>query len=200
MDFEPHKFGTYDNADLIESKLYLFSPCILKTLLLDRTTGKNIFWATDSYAERGPEFAPDQPLKVELIKQRKKDLIKPRVLKSAEDQAARTKGRAEVFTPSWLVNKMINYIDDEWFEKKGVFIIETESSWITNEETITFPQGKNWKDYVKESKLEITCGEAPFLVSRYDAATGVMIPVKDRIGILDRKFRIINENVNNEKT
>ncbi len=199
MNFEPQKFETYDNASLIESKLYLYSPGILKILLQDRTTGENIFWASDSYSEKGPEFAPDQPLKVELIKQRKKDLIKPRVLKSPEDQAARTKGKAEVFTPARIVNKMINYIDEEWFGRKGVFNTETEMSWITNESKIEFPKEKNWKDYVKETKLEITCGEAPFLVSRYDAVTGEIIPVKDRVGMLDRKFRVINENVENER-
>ena len=32
------------------------------------------------------------------------------------------------------------------------------------------------------------------MVSRYDAATGEPIALKDRIGILDRKLRIVNEN------
>ena len=56
-------------------------------------------------------------------------------------------------------------------------------------------KGKTWKDYVDLVCMEITCGEAPFLVSRYDAATGEIIPLKKRIGILDRKIRIVNENV-----
>ena len=30
------------------------------------------------------------------------------------------------------------------------------------------------------------------------ASTGEAIPIKDRIGILDRKLRIINENTDNE--
>lgn len=32
------------------------------------------------------------------------------------------------------------------------------------------------------------------MVSRYDAVSGLQIPVRDRIGILDRKLRIVGEN------
>ncbi|MBO7717479.1 MAG: Eco57I restriction-modification methylase domain-containing protein [Aeriscardovia sp.] len=37
--------------------------------------------------------------------------------------------------------------------------------------------------------LEITCGEAPFITSRYDAATGNPVPLEERVGILDRKLQ-----------
>ena len=47
--------------------------------------------------------------------------------------------------------------------------------------------------------MEVSCGEAPYLVSRYDNVTGEIIDIKDRIGLLDRKLRVINENINNEK-
>ena len=46
--------------------------------------------------------------------------------------------------------------------------------------------------------MEITCGEAPYLVSRYDTTTGEFLPVEKRIGLLDRKLRIVNENTDNE--
>ena len=52
--------------------------------------------------------------------------------------------------------------------------------------------------YVQSRRLEVTCGEAPFLASRYDAATGEMIPVARRIGILDRKLRVVSENAATE--
>ena len=42
--------------------------------------------------------------------------------------------------------------------------------------------------------MEITCGEAPYLVSRYDTTTGAFIPISQRIGIIDRKLRVISEN------
>ncbi|MEE3499435.1 MAG: restriction endonuclease subunit M, partial [Ruminococcus bromii] len=54
--------------------------------------------------------------------------------------------------------------------------------------------GKSWQDYIKDTRLEMTCGEAPYLVSRYDAITGEDIAVSDRIGLLDRKLRIVGEN------
>ena len=52
-----------------------------------------------------------------------------------------------------------------------------------------------WKDYINNIVLEITCGEAPYLASRYDTTTGEYIFVNNRIGFLDRKLRIINENI-----
>ena len=45
------------------------------------------------------------------------------------------------------------------------------------------PEGRD-KTY-----LEIACGEAPFITSRYDTATGNPIPLEKRIGILDRKLK-----------
>ena len=52
-----------------------------------------------------------------------------------------------------------------------------------------------WQDYVRLTCLEITCGEAPYLVSRYDVATGESIPLEKRIGLLDRKLRLINDKI-----
>ena len=47
-------------------------------------------------------------------------------------------------------------------------------------------------------RLEISCGEAPYLVSRYDSVTGKTIKIKNRIGLLDRKLRIVSENIEEE--
>ena len=48
-------------------------------------------------------------------------------------------------------------------------------------------------------RLEITCGEAPYLVSRYDTTTGkIIVPIEKRIGVLDRKLRVVSENTNTE--
>ena len=69
-----------------------------------------------------------------------------------------------------------------------------------NNDKIEFPHKKNktWQKYVDERRLEITCGEAPYLVSRYDTVTGKPIDLYDRIGILDRKMRVVNENTSSE--
>ena len=43
-------------------------------------------------------------------------------------------------------------------------------------------------------RLDITCGEAPYLVSRYVRINGSAptVPPVRRIGMLDRKLRIVN--------
>lgn len=64
---------------------------------------------------------------------------------------------------------------------------------------IEFLHPKTWRDYVDAKRLEITCGEAPYLVSRYDTTTGDLIPVYERIGLFDRKMRIVNENCSTDE-
>lgn len=168
---------------------------VLGTLLKDRTTDKNIILATTVYENL--DFTSEITKK--LLSDGSLD-VRPRVLKSLEEQAQRTRKKAEVFTPAWICNKMNNHCDSEWFGRENVFNTEQEHDWIPETEKIVFPEGKTWKDYVLSTRLEITCGEAPYLVSRYDAATGETIPINKRIGILDRKLRIINENVKTRKT
>ena len=94
---------------------------------------------------------------------------------------------------------MINLCDTEWFGHENVFNTEQDQDWIPNPHKIKFPKAKTWKDHVNSNSLEITCGEAPYIVSRYDATTGEIIPIEKRIGILDRKLRVINENVKSHR-
>lgn len=180
-------------SDLIDLKSHSVQ-IALNLLLKDRTTGKNIIFATDAYDV--VDFAT--PITKKNLFSDAVD-IRPRVTKSMEEQAIRTRKKAEVFTPSWVCNKMNNHCDTEWFGRENVFNAEQGNEWITTEGKIAFPQGKSWKDYVYSKRLEITCGEAPYLVSRYDAATGEIIPIHNRIGMLDRKLRIINENTKTHK-
>ncbi len=168
---------------------------LLDLLLQDKSTKKNIIWATDTYEEFGHGFTDKEQIDRSLLLQHA-DIIKPRIQKSQEAQAARTRKKAEVFTPAWLCNMMNNYCDQEWFGRKNVFNTENEDhTWTVTEEPVEFPKRKTWKHYVDSRRLEITCGEAPYLVSRYDVSTGEPIePPKLRIGQLDRKLRIVNEN------
>lgn len=170
---------------------------ILDKLLIDKTTGKRIIWATDGYSDFGDKYCDRYEITPGALNGMNPVLIQPRAFKALETQQQRTKSKAEVFTPSWIVNKMVNHLDEEWFGRSGVFNIEEGQSWQTQTEKIEF-SGKKWKDYVDRSVLEITCGEAPFIVSRYNASTGEIIPIEDRIGILDRKLRIVTENTDNE--
>ncbi len=165
-----------------------------KYLLRDKTTGKNIIWATDSYRDRGPEYSPESQMEYALISGSHSDIVTPRVFKSRREKLRRTKNKAEVFTPTWVVNRMNNLCDRQWFGREEVFNREDSGSWEVTWDKISFPPGKTWKNYVDLRYMEITCGEAPFLVSRYDATNGDYIPLKDRIGVLDRKMRVIGEN------
>lgn len=168
---------------------------VLPILLKDKTTNKNIIWATDNYLELGPDFEKTKQIRLSLLT---KIDLKPRVEKTLEEQKKRTKSKAEVFTPSWICNQMNNHCDEVWFGRKNVFNTETDKSWKTNYKKVWYPKGLSWYDYVQSRRLEITCGEAPYVVSRYDTSTGQLIPLKDRIGILDRKIRVITENVTEE--
>ena len=171
---------------------------ILEKLLIDKTTGKRIIWATDGYSEYGDKYCDRFEITPGALAGINPVLIQPRAFKALETQQQRTKSKAEVFTPSWIVNKMVNHLDEEWFGSPDVFNIEKDQTWETKTEMIDF-KGKKWKDYVDRSVLEITCGEAPFIVSRYNASTGQIIPVEERIGILDRKLRVVTENTDNEE-
>lgn len=171
---------------------------LLDLLLKDKSTKKNIIWATDTYAKFGKSFTDKEQIKKATLLQHS-DIIKPRIQKAEVEQQERTKKKAEVFTPSWLCNKMNNYLDEDWFGRKDVFNIENEDhTWTVVEDPIQFSEERTWKQYVDSRRLEITCGEAPYLVSRYDTSTGdLIVPPLQRIGLLDRKLRIVNENAPN---
>jgi len=171
---------------------------LLRILAKDKTTGRFIKWATENYASYGHGYKPEDEMNPKLIIGRMTNIIQPRVLKSTKEQLQRTKDKAEVFTPTWIVNNQNNLIDDAWFGRSGVFNFTKGKIRKTNDEKVLFPQGKTWQQYINLRRLEISCGEAPYLVNRYDAVTGEYIDVKDRVGLLDRKLRIINENVDNE--
>lgn len=184
--------------DIIEQELTEHSDKLLSVLLLDRTTRKNICWATDHYVSHGDAYLPQEPITKDLVTGVNSHLIKPRVLRSNDEKSQRTKDKAEVFTPSWVCNEQNNLIDEEWFGTKNVFNVTDGHSWEAVKEKIAFPKNKTWKQYVDAKRLEISCGEAPYLVSRYDTVTGNEIPIQERIGLLDRKLRIVNENMNDE--
>lgn len=187
------------NIDIKETNIFKLDSKLLEVLLIDHSSKKNLIWATDNYASRGVGYQSYDHITSNAIIKRNGSVIKPRVEKSKKEQATRVKDKAEVFTPSWICNAQNNLIDNAWFGKENVFNTEIDKGWIVNLERITFPEGKSWQDYVKENRLEITCGEAPYLVSRYDTVTGNIIAIRERIGLLDRKLRVISENVDGEQ-
>ena len=188
------------NIDILENEILEKYPEVLDILLRDQTTKENIFWATDNYKEIGKNYQFNSPIIPNLITGLNGHIIMPRVKKDKNLQESRVRDMAEVFTPSWVCNDQNNLIDNDWFNRKNVFNLEIDlpdgsKTWKVNEEMITFPIGKSWKHYIRDIRLEMACGEAPYITSRYDTTTGEFIPIEKRIGLLDRKLRVLNENV-----
>lgn len=164
------------SADISENSMREKMPEILDILLIDRTlttekTIKNIIWANENYVNRGREiYGPTAQIKPELVTGRNGQLIMPRVLKTQKLQKERTKSSAEVFTPIWIVKKQNDLVDKEYLEDD----LET---------------------YVKRTWLEITCGEGPYMATRYDTVTGESISLNKRVGFVDRKLTRINTKI-----
>ena len=185
---------------------------VLDTLLKDKSTGKNIIWATDPPEELQTVMYEPVTDRSQITTQQlgltHYEVVLPRMMKQTDTQQQRTRKKGEVFSPAWVCNKMNNALDADWFrglgaeESAGQFTVELLQGWQTVETPVQFPVCKGrtpaWVQYVQSRRLEVTCGEAPFLASRYDAATGEMIPVARRIGILDRKLRVVSENAATE--
>ena len=158
------------NIDIREDYL-LKKDNLLEILLQDKTTSKNILWATDSYESKGELFAPLAPITPDLVTGEYGNLIQPRAVKSKEEQLLRTRDKAEVFTPLSIVKQMNDACDTKRITKN------------------------NWQEYVALLKLEITCGEAPFIVSRYDPVSEKqeLLPLKKRVGFLDKKLSVVSK-------
>ena len=159
--------------DISEESLSKESADLLKILLKDRTTKKNIVWATHSYELLGKGFAPSDRITPSRVTGAYANLIQPRSEKSKYEQKDRTKIRAEVFTPTWLVKKQNGYVEAEL-------------------------ESLDLEDYIQLRWLEITCGEAPYMVTRYDTVTGEEIPLSERVGFVDRKLQRISREVSDE--
>jgi hypothetical protein len=185
--------------DILENEILERYPKVLDILLQDHITQKNLIWATNNYEHLGVDYLRNKQITTVQITGKNGNIIIPRVQKNSILQQSRVKNMAEVFTPSWICNAQNNLIDNSWFQRNNVFNKEMKDKkgWETIKEKLNFPNNKTWRDYIKEKRLEITCGEAPYITSRYDITSGKFIAVEDRIGLLDRKLRVINENVHN---
>jgi len=161
--------------DISEDKLIKRSADLLKILLKDRTTKKNIVWATHSYELLGNEFSSREQITLSKLTGKYINLIQPRAEKSKYEQKDRTKIRAEVFTPTWLVKQQNGYVEAEL-------------------------ESLDLEDYIQVRWLEITCGEAPYMVTCYDTVTGEEIPLAERVGFVDRKLQRISREVSDEVT
>ena len=202
-------------VDVSEQKFLDYDRQVMETLLIDRTTGNNILWGTDDYcrSENDADHAHGSQIRMDLITAENDGIIKPRAMKSRDAQKARSKDKAEVFTPAWICNAQNNLVDEAWFGYKNPFNALNSNKKSPHEYTIAplkkrdpeqkviFPEGKTWQDYVLLNRMEVTCGEAPYLVNRYDSdspAVRFRNKVKLRVGLFDRKMRVICENASSK--
>ncbi|MDR0697504.1 MAG: restriction endonuclease subunit M [Christensenellaceae bacterium] len=192
----------FTKIDFLDNRINDLNEEVLNILLKDMTTQSNIMWCTDNYeglwTEQGenPFLAKSQIQAKYITGELYNNIIKPRIRKRQADQRKRVKEKAEVFTPSWICNEQNNSVDACYLKQENSFNIATDKTWSTNPEKVDFSKSdRTWQEYVLSNRLEITCGEAPYICSIYDTVTGQIIPLKDRIGLLDRKFRIVGENV-----
>lgn len=146
------------------------TPELINILLKDRTTNKNIIWGTDNYIGMGKDFLPKSQMKEKWIANGDNRLVQPRMKKHVNTQSIRTRENAEVFTPIWIVKKQNDLVEEEFK---------------------TLPLD----DYVEKVWLEITCGEAPYMCTRYDAVSGNPIDLLKRVGFVDRKLQRISKEI-----
>lgn len=171
--------NSLDSSDVQENIIRQSMPRILDILLIDRTTStpsktRNIIWATNNYKKYGAQvYDENSEIKPELVTGIMGNLIKPRALKDREMQLSRTKSKAEVFTPVWIVKKQNDEVDKTY-------------------------RNDDLETYVSRKWIEITCGEAPYMTSRYDMETGDLILLKNRVGFIDRKLERINREIDDK--
>lgn len=132
----------------------------------------NIIWATDNYAEFDSCDASNEMTLDSILIVHSTSGLQPRSLKTKELQKQRTKSKAEVFTPTWIVKKQNDAIDENY-------------------------RHDDLESYVSRTWLEITCGEAPYMTTRYDMISALFINVANRVGFVDRKLSRISKEVNN---
>ncbi|GAA5819184.1 MAG: restriction endonuclease subunit M [Methanobrevibacter sp. CfCl-M3] len=162
-----------EEVDVKENRLLRLDVELLEILISDNSSGRNIIWAVDDYKKYGKGYSSRDVITTDKITGKNGEIIKPRIKKTQAEQKRRVQEKAEVFTPNHICNKM-NSLVDKKLDKS------------------------DWQNYVRKTWLEMACGEAPYIVSRYDTTTGKTIEISKRIGFLDRKLQVINKNI--EKT
>ena len=70
------------DIDIRENYIKCLDTELLSILLKDRSSGKNIIWATDIYASKGASYDSWEPITVKLITGRFGKIIRPRIDKN----------------------------------------------------------------------------------------------------------------------
>ena len=158
-----------------QSMLQEIDESVLETLLTDKSTRRPLVWPS------GPEHP--------AAWMSRDDLLRPD--KNAEDPQAE---QAEFL--EW--NRKLNSLDAAWFGHEPAFNTESASGWQTLSEPVAFDDPFHWKKYVIRPVFLFQAGRGQALVFRPFALGAQPMPYEKRMGILDRRLRIISENTREE--
>ncbi len=115
---------------------------VLAVLLKDRSTGRNLIWATDDYAARGKGFGANDEMQVAQIVDRDHPVIRPRVDKNAEEQRQRSVKRAvqSIYGFDWQGDNVLlaREVEKELYKKVRAYIAAARAKVYTvaNEEMV----------------------------------------------------------------
>lgn len=191
---------------------------ITEILLKDQTTGKNILWANATEYEK-QEIKLEQIYSIKPRHEKLREHQKQRTRDRAEifTPPEVCKIQNELMDEAWLKSLVIPWLKDKenlsddsptdkaiiesdfqkiaavFFNRECATPIDTiVAAWCAENKEL-------WQTYIDAKFLEITCGEAPYLVNRYNAVTGDPVPLAERIGLLDRKLRVVNKETSTLK-
>lgn len=95
-----------ESLDILEDDI---PPTILKLLLRDKTTHKNIMWCTKDYEVYGYSYNEHAQIQIELITGRFSNIIQPRAAKTKYVQEQRKKKELKyLHLHGFATNKIIN--------------------------------------------------------------------------------------------
>ena len=116
---------------------------VLDMLLKDKSTGKNIIWATDPPEELQTVMYEPVTDRSQITTQQlgltHYEVVLPRMMKQTDTQQQRTRKKGEVFSPAWVCNKMNNALDADWFRGLGQGRAPGSSRWSCPK------AGRRWK-------------------------------------------------------
>ena len=75
------------NIDILEEAISDLHPSLLKLLIKDKTTRRNILWCTKDYESNGPGFSETDEIDIASITGLFRVVIQPRAAKAKEIQA-----------------------------------------------------------------------------------------------------------------
>ena len=142
------------------------------SITIDHIPANNYSWVNENVDTKYPDIAATLKKGLSFDPEN----VTPNYTRTASDKKSRSKHQAEIVTPIRLVKEMVEHIDKEMSATYG-----------------------SWKNYARSTVIEPACGETPFITTRYDTETGKVLPISERVGVLDRKLKRVSEGARDQK-